>query len=206
MPQSDPNMPACKLHPQPPADFEQRSLPTITLDLEWVRIHQTRYDPIYFNRSNNYRFNAPSGEFGVLYTAQTAYGAFLETLGHETGIRVVSAMELEKRSLVTLKPDHPLVLVDFTGAGLARLGADNALCNGPDYTVPQLWSLALWQHSQTIDGIYYRARHDPDQFCGAIFERPNLKFKKTKSQGCYEQDFYPQLAAILDHYQFGLVD
>jgi hypothetical protein len=119
-----------RLHPQPQADLDQRSLPTVTLDITWVRIHQTHHDPLYFNRSSDYRFNAPNSEFGVLYLAQTAHGAFIETLGHDTGIRVVSVAELEGRSIASLKPRRSLVLVDLTGAGLAKLGADNALCNG----------------------------------------------------------------------------
>jgi hypothetical protein len=195
-----------RLHPQPQADLDQRSLPTVTLDITWVRIHQTHHDPLYFNRSSDYRFNAPNGEFGVLYLAQTAYGAFIETLGHDTGIRIVSVAELEKRSIALLKPRRSLVLVDLTGSGLAKLGADNTLCNGEDYAISQVWSLAFWQHPQKVDGILYRACHDPTQLCGAVYDRPDLKFRKAKSQGCYSSGFQKQLGSILDYYEFGLVD
>ena len=61
-------------------------------------------------------------------------------------------------------------MVDLTGPGLARLGADERLCAG-GHAVAQRWALALWTHPSRPDGLYFRARHDPSRFCVAIYDR-----------------------------------
>ncbi|AJD44517.1 RES domain-containing protein (plasmid) [Rhizobium gallicum bv. gallicum R602sp] len=43
------------------------------------RFYTAAYDPIYFDRSDLGRFNAPDGSYGVLYVAQEIPGAFAET-------------------------------------------------------------------------------------------------------------------------------
>ena len=73
-----------------------------------------------------------------------------------------------------IETTEPLRLVDLTGPGLPRLGADARLADG-DHQVSQAWSAAFHGHPDRPDGILYRARHDPSRFAVAIFERAQRK-------------------------------
>jgi hypothetical protein len=199
MTSSDEDQP--KPHPEPPQDLATRQLSLIEMDQCWFRIHQTQYSPLYYGRSSSGRFNAPAGEYGVMYLAEKPQGAFIETLGSETGIRLISEGELLKRCISTLSCQRSLKLIDLTGAGLAHIGADARLCSG-DHKLDQRW---LWQHPAQIDGIYYRARHDQSQYCAVIFDRAQSVFEIQLTQGLFERSFQGKLADILDDYDFGLI-
>lgn len=192
-------------HPEPPEDLVNRSLPTVKLDEPWFRIHQSRHDPLYFSNSGCSRFDAPAQEYGILYIAQQAQGAFIETFGMNTGIQLVSHNELSLRSISCLKSMRSLRLVDLTGAGLAKIGADNRLSTG-DHRLAQRWAVALWQHPMEVDGIYYRARHDPSQSCAGIFDRARDCWHTLQTLRCASPEFQGTLATILDHYEFGLTE
>jgi hypothetical protein len=138
-----------------------------------------------------------------LYLAKQAEGAFIETFGQTTGVRVVAQAELALRSISFLEC-RSLRLVDLTAAGLARIGADNRLCDG-DHQLAQRWSLALWNHPDLIDGILYRARHDPSQECVALYDRVGDIFKIQQTWGCDSRSFAVTLSQILDTYEFGLI-
>ena len=47
-------------------------------------------NPIFFGRTRQNRFDDPLGEFGVLYAAEDAYGAFAETFGDFAALSVNS--------------------------------------------------------------------------------------------------------------------
>jgi hypothetical protein len=191
-------------HPKPPKDLFNRNLPLIQLQQPWFRIHQSRYEPLYFGRSG-YRFNAPEQEYRILYIAQHEQGAFIETFGAKTGIQLISNNELSLRSISCLQNTRPLNLVDLTGAGLVKIGADGRLCDG-DHQLAQRWALAFWQHPMQVDGIYYRARHDPSQYCAAIFDRASEDWHITQTLRCGSREFRGTLANILDRYEFGLIE
>src|SRR5687768_15047785 len=114
-------------HPEPPADFNERALPIRVFRRRWFRIHRLSLAPLYFGRSGDNRFDAPSGAFGVLYVGKDEHCAFIETFGHATGVRIVDRSELAARGLAQIKPKRSLRLVDLTSEGLARLGADARL-------------------------------------------------------------------------------
>ncbi len=60
-------------HPPPPSDLSQRKLPLKIVEAETVfyRVHQAKYDPIYFSSSAQGRFNVPEGVIylGTLVTS-----------------------------------------------------------------------------------------------------------------------------------------
>ena len=70
-------------HPEPPTNFDavplliRRFPPSGT----WCRIHRVAKAPLYFGKSGASRFDAPAGEFGVLYVGRDAHCAFIETYG-----------------------------------------------------------------------------------------------------------------------------
>lgn len=191
-------------HPEPPPDLASRDLPLIQIKDLWFRIHKSQYSPLYYGSSRRNRFDAPSQEYGVMYVAADVCGAFIETFGASTGIRVVALSELRLCSVSQLQSERQLALVDLTGSGLARIGADARLCDG-EHGLAQRWALSLWRHPENLDGIYYRARHDPSRYCAAIFDRAQADITIAQTQAYWSDDFRETLAYILDTYGFGLV-
>lgn len=189
-------------HPEPSRELAHRKLPLVRLRGSFFRIHRRRLAPLYFGRSKLSRFDAPNGEFGVLYVGRDVPCAFIETFGHATGVRFVDHTELEERELSEITVERPLRLVDLRGNGLARIGADASLTSGLDYGLSQRWSRALHEHPQKPDGVAYRARHDPERTSVALFDRV-APLARARPRGTLDSDV-ARLAKLLDTYDFGL--
>lgn len=169
-------------------------------------MHRLQHEPLFFGRTALHRFDAPGGEFGVLYVASDPHGAFIETLGPVSGARRVTMSRLRERGLARIEVSRPLRLVDLTGPGLARLDADERLCSG-GYTVAQRWALVLHHHPAQPDGVYYRSRHDPSRACAAIFDRVAASLTAVRLGNLVDDPAYsPLLADLLRTYDFGLLD
>jgi RES domain len=159
--------------PSPPARLHERDLPILELSRHWCRSHPIDLGPVYYGRSSRYRFDDPEGEYGVFYVAEDPFGAFAETFGQLMSTKVslprmISTGALATRALSSIVPSRPLRLVDLTGPGLARIGADARLFAG-DHQKSQQWSRALREHPVKADGLYYPIRHDPSRKAAAIF-------------------------------------
>lgn len=198
-------------HPLPPADLASRPLPIVRIKATWWRIHPTAYGPIFFGKTGGNRYDAPADAsgarpYGVLYVARDPHGAFVETFGHATGIRVIDRATLASRGLARVTASRPLRLVDLRGNGLARIGADEALCAGPDYGVSQAWSAAFHAHPKAPDGLIYRARHDPSRFSVALFDRVSPVIRaRSVGKSFVAPKNERLLADLLDAYDFGLI-
>jgi RES domain len=193
-----------KPHPEPPSSSRLliRLFPATTT---WVRIHATKREPLYFGKTPCNRFDAPVGEFGVLYVAADAHGAFIETFGHATGVRFVTMSELRVRGLAVIQSKRALRLVDLRAEGLARMGADAALTNGLDYDLARQWARAIHNHPRKPDGIVYHARHDPSRTCAAIFDRAEPDITGNRIGTFHARAHRNLLVDILNTYKFGLV-
>jgi RES domain-containing protein len=189
-------------HPEPPASFRLLVRPT---SVAWYRVHPARHDPLHFGTVPHNRFDAPAGEFGVLYVAADAHGAFIETFGHATGVRFVTTAELRARGLAVITARRALRLVDLRGEGLARMGADAQLTSGSDLSLSRRWARAIHDHRRRPDGILYRARHDPARTCAAIFDRAAAVLTARRLGPLSTKEHEGLLADILDTYAFGLV-
>jgi len=161
------------------------------------------HDPGFWGRTGHSRFDAPKGEYGVLYAAATFEGAFIETFG-DLSPRTVSAHSLTVRGIATLTPRRELHLVDFAGAGLSHVGLDARICTD-DHTLPQEWSHALWSHPSEPDGIWYAARHDADERAVALFDRAASAVAVTASSGLMDDPQYRSTARALEKYGFSLL-
>ncbi len=106
----------------------------------------------------------------MVYAANDVHGAFIETFGRDLAGRVVREAELLGRGLARIVVRRSLRLVDLSGEGLARVGADGRLCTG-DYATAQRWALAIWAHPERPDGLAWRSRFDPSRRCVAIYDR-----------------------------------
>jgi hypothetical protein len=192
--------------PAPPANLAERELP-IAEEAEalgpWVRMHDARHDPVFFGRTGRNRFDDPEGEYGVLYAAEDAFGAFLETFGRRPGRNVVSREKLAARPLAGIEADRPLRLVDLTGPGLARIGATGSISTDAREKA-QAWSRALYGHPSAPEGIRYRLRHDPSRIGVAIFERAG-ELRAGPVGTLLASEHEKLLAEILKEYRFGLV-
>lgn len=203
-----PRAPYPGAHPEPPPELSDRTLPILVLEVQitWFRLHRANHDALFFGRTGANRFDAPAGEFGVLYLAESPGCAFVETYGRsEHGTSLVTARSLAERCLSSVEFTISLHVVDITGAGLAQIGADNRLCTG-EYRVAQRWALALWSHPEQPDGLMYRSRHDPSQRCLAIFNRATAAIVATPLGTLVEPHHGELLLTILDGYGFGLLD
>lgn len=195
-------------HPLPPSDLSSKSLPIESLDQVWFRFHGAKHPCLYWGlvppRPFPCRFDSPKGEYGVIYVAADEYGAFIETFGHNTGIRMVSHADLVSRHLSDITFSRPLRLVDLTGPGLGQIGADARLLTG-DYGVAQQWALAFFMHPLAPDGIYYRSRHDNERMCAAVFDRGGLDATTECLGSLVDSANAPLLWDLLGLYKLGYV-
>ncbi len=190
----------------PPPDFPSIRLPLKAFDREWHRVYRCAYEPLFFGRTATYRFDAPAGEFVVLYMAQNHEGAFIETLGdaarNSATRNTLQSDDFARRCWAAILATRPLHLVDLTGEGLVRITADERLCSG-DYDVSRRWARAIYEHPQRPDGIYYRARHDPSQHSVALFDRARHTVV-ARAEGTLLTDA-ALLARLLDRYGIDMI-
>jgi RES domain-containing protein len=192
------------LPPLPPVDFESRALPSVAWEPGKVlfRIHRADHDPLWFGKSGDNRWDAPGGEYGVLYTGTDLIAAFAETFLRNLGAPpLISRRLLADRQISQMVPRGPLSVVDLTGPGLARIGATAAVIHG-EYSRTQAWSLAMWSHPEAPDGLLYQARHDPSVHCLALFDRRHVSLEVRTTEPI-DADI-GRLGALLDRYDIGL--
>jgi hypothetical protein len=53
------------VHSDPPASLLSSALPILHITSSWFRIHRCQYEPLYFGRTGENRFDAPGGEYGI---------------------------------------------------------------------------------------------------------------------------------------------
>jgi hypothetical protein len=147
------------------------------------RHHQKAFEPVYYGKKGDYRFDDPQcpdpGSFGVLYAGEDPEGCLMESIPPHQGVPAVTGAYLDARAIAKMELIQPLRFIDLVSpGGLASIGADNRLCDG-NYRVAQQWSAALRKHSCKPDGLRYRSRHAPERVAFAIYERDKPVFKIT---------------------------
>ncbi len=189
--------------PEPSKRFHSIKLPIAEIDSEWYRSHPTRRGAVYFGRNRAYRFDAPDGEYGVLYVGADPHVAFIESF-QVAGIRpVVTESKLKERSLSRIRISGSVRLVSLAESGaLTRIGADARIFTA-SYAVSQRWSRAIYEHPDKPDGILYRPRHDPARVAAAFFDRVAERVT-TETLGTWV-DQKDVLADVLDTYRAALV-
>jgi hypothetical protein len=188
----------------PPTDIKARSprFTTITITTTLYRFYRRGIEPIHFDRSREGRLNSPNASFGVLYAAQQRRGAFAETFLREPGHTLLAEDFIRQRGLVSLRSTRALRMANLHGAGLAVLGATAEITSSPQpYDVPQAWSAALQDHPDEFDGIAYRARHDNDEICYALFDRSAPITIVDRDEMLLDANWFN---GLLDHYSVGI--
>jgi hypothetical protein len=140
----------------------------------------------------------------VCYLAEEAHVAFAETLLREPGVALIDEADLAARSLARVSVTRELRLATMHGAGLARAGANAAVCSGP-YAISRAWALAIHAHPAAPDGVRYRARHDDDGFAIALFDRAAKAVDEAGTDSLDPRGAAALLAPLLDRYGIGLI-
>jgi hypothetical protein len=200
--------------PLPPPDsrkLHKIKLPIRELSGPWFRSCGTNYNPIYYGkRQSQWRFDDPEREYGVLYVAEDRHGAFAESFGQLLSKapidlpRPITTDQLRSRMVSEISCNAPVRLVDLTGSGLARIGADSRLFAG-EHMQAQAWSRALFEHPAGIDGILYPPRHDPQRRAAAIFEKEHSRSWVELDRKMW-LDLGFDLKEILEEYGFALIE
>lgn len=188
--------------PAPSPSLAERALPVYAFSGGLYRIHQTADDPEFWGRTGTNRFDAPNGEFGVLYAAEGFNGAFIESFGDAP--HILSVNSLTVRGIAHAQTLRPLQLVDLAGPGLSQLALDARIYAG-DHALPQQWSHALWAHPQHVDGLWYVARHDGNQRSAALFDRAASAIQIARRGGLLDAQNRATTAAALDAYGFAVL-
>lgn len=190
--------------PLPPTDLDSRlpELVRLPAGQEIHRFYTARWDPIFFDRSLDGRFNAPDGSYGVLYAAKGLQGAFAETFLRTPGRTLIDPDLLKRKAYVRFRIERDLKLIRLAGPGLARVGATAEVAHaGLPYDVPHAWSLALAHHPIFADGIAYYARHDDSELCYALFDRSTDAVSEAEREADLDQDWFWRIA---ERYGVGL--
>lgn len=206
---------ASRSPPPPPAHLDSIDLPLVTVrPAELLRLFPLGKPPIHFRVAKKgrkaYRFDAPNGEFGVMYCAFTLEVCFAETLLRTRSYRtpadqptLIDESELRSKGVAQLGAGagRRLILVDLTGSGLVRLHTDGSISTAPRYSMPRQWALALWKHPKRVDGIRYVSRFMNSQPAVVLFDRCADRLIARSTQPLVDN---PDLPRILDLFNVGI--
>lgn len=166
-----------------------------------VRLTRFAATEPYWGRAARYRFDDPTGAFGVTYAASRLHVAFAETVLHEQGYFVdnhwvIEQARVDERSIVRfVRADGRLLrLADLTGVGLKQLGLNNDLCASDDYTASMQVSAALHARVPEADGILYVSRQVNTATAVALFERSGVQCEPA----AVPLTVHPDYPALLD--------
>jgi hypothetical protein len=120
------------------------------------RVHRRTRNPWYFDSGPDGRFNLPAPR-GTCYLAETAVGAFLETLGRQG--QLIPQPEVDERALSTLRVPREHRLADCTVARARGFGVTAGIHALEEYERTQTWARAFADAG--FQGVRYRVSHDP---------------------------------------------
>jgi hypothetical protein len=140
-----------------------------------VRIHRKGQGAVFFGpgagRPPQGRFDAPAGEYGVLYAASRLEGAFVETLLRRPAGRIVRRAYIEERQWTPIRIERQLTLAKIMDEGLLFHGVDASVSASDDYGPSRALALDLYYDFALLDGLAYRSRHNNGEICFALFDR-----------------------------------
>lgn len=141
---------------------------------ELVRIHSQAYGPIFFGPKPgalpSNRFDAPGGEYRILYAAAELPGAYVETVLRRP-FRVMRRSEADKQAVSRLQVQRTLTLAKVMDEGLQWHGIHAGEISVDDYGPSRQLALDLHSAFPSIDGLVYRSRYNNGQVCFALFDR-----------------------------------
>ena len=120
------------------------------------------------------RFSDPSGQFTVLYAAETVRCVFWEALARNRFNRQhryeLPLAEAEGRVVVSIQTNRPLALIDLRGDGPVRIGAPTAVAHDSNHAAGRALSAAVHSQMPEADGFVFPSRFT-GHTCVAVFDR-----------------------------------
>ena len=158
-----------------------------------------------------HRFDAPDGSFGVCYLAESPRGAVAESLLRlataplpPLGLRMLDRAAVSARAWARTVTTRPIRLADVrNGEGLARRHHTGELTMSASHLAGRAEAAALHAMAEAVDGIWYRARHDPAASVVALFDRAESALAPVDTLVPLLDDAVT-MATLLDHYGVGL--
>lgn len=176
----------------------------------WHHLFLDRFaDSLGFGFSSS-RFSdprkAPRSRFGVYYIGRSFEVSFLETIVRDRkngnpGTLVLAADDLSSYAHVAITIREPLDLVDLRRGGALVMGLPTNAVRAQSHHLGQKTSLAIYQHPDNPDGIWYQSRLNGDENI-AIYDRA---IRKLSAGPRRTLGSCPELAPILDRYRIALV-
>jgi RES domain-containing protein len=174
----------------------------------WMRIHAQSRTALWFGPARGrppiHRIDDPDGRFRVCYFGTTTDVCFAETFLRNPPVRILALDDLAARRLAIVEVRRDLRLVPVHGSSLARHGATAELTSAGAYAASQLWSRALWEHNDQLDGILYRSRHDDSAICVALYDRAKEALATVRDDSLAADP--QELARLLRRYGVGLTN
>ena len=147
----------------------------LPVNSELIRIHNKGRGPVFFGPPSGSlpqnRFDAPRGEYRILYAAARLEGAFVETVLRRPQGRILRRAYVDGRAWTILRPRRLVVLAKIYDEGLQVHGIDASLISTDDYADSRKFALQVFNSSPSIDGLAYRSRYDNGEICYALFDR-----------------------------------
>jgi hypothetical protein len=140
-----------------------------------VRVHREGQGAIFFGpetgRPSQNRFDAPNGEYRVLYAAERLEGAFVETVLRQPAHRIVRRAFIDERMWSPLRLNRAMILAKIMDEGLLFHGVDASVSSSDNYGPSRTLALQLYQDFPDLDGLAYRSRHNNGEVCYVFFDR-----------------------------------
>lgn len=166
------------------------------------RIHRPHHDPLFFGPTGSdpeFRYDAPAGDYKVLYAARTLETAFGETLVRSPAIPYVTSSSIQARVRSELVTTRTLKLCPLIDAGVSAHGLSFTDLHGDAYA--KTWDISARIHNTTsADGILYASRFN-NQHCIALFDRAA---DAVASTAVIKAPITPAEAMVLAHH-FGKI-
>lgn len=140
-----------------------------------IRVHHVTRSAVFFGptpgaRPNN-RFDAPNGEYRVLYASDRLEGAFVETVLRRPKGRVLRRDYVNERAWSILRLERPVFLAKAYDEGLQAYEVDAGELGTDNYIASRAFSLDIHIKFPKIHGLAYRSRYNNGEICYALFDR-----------------------------------
>jgi len=140
-----------------------------------VRVHHRTRSAIVFGPKTGtlpqHRFDAPSGEYRVLYAAERLEGAFVESVLRRPAGRVLRRSFVDQRTWTPLRLGRSVTLAKILDEGLQFHRVDASVSTSDDYAASRSLALALYTDFPKLDGLAYRSRFNNGEVCFVFFAR-----------------------------------
>jgi hypothetical protein len=161
------------------------------------RVHGASVSARWYGRKDaTWRWDAPDGDFGVLYLGKTLIGPFAESLLRTPADREILWERVQRKRAATFVTTRTLRLAKLHGPGLAwfRTTAAGVSADFDPAILPAAYSttqtISAAVHAKSaLDGIQYRSRFDTDQLCIALFERADPAIDLTAEHLPIDRDW-----------------